>query len=339
MGVIIFQLVIVGSLLYAAGRSRETLAAFTWAWTVLTFLLVFMPWLMVLQLAIIWGFSLLLDRSREWAESRSGSSVTSSAPVAIADRSMMPRQEPCDAAIRRVSARLTIAIIIAPIFALATLRRGYGASARAWSLGWMIVSLIACIGLASADNANRTIRPSSSEISASQRPESSEETPMPQPDEDYTYATPLDAASSTAFANPDDDRARMQDQNIPDRPLQSAPPIDTENISMAAAEFDRLYTTKGLIGLRSYSLACHDAATRDPSWRNIDFCAAFDLLTHRMDEAASEKNGFPIDAYFQSAADHATDAYPAVHDTARRTDRLEKMALDALATHLGPATP
>jgi len=55
MPIIIFQVAIILSLVVARGFSKKALTTVAVCWSVFTLIMVFMPWLMILQLAIIWG--------------------------------------------------------------------------------------------------------------------------------------------------------------------------------------------------------------------------------------------------------------------------------------------
>jgi isoprenylcysteine carboxyl methyltransferase (ICMT) family protein YpbQ len=55
MPVILFQLVVILSIVIAGRRSRSSATAMCVIWSVFTLIMVFMPWLMILQLGVIWG--------------------------------------------------------------------------------------------------------------------------------------------------------------------------------------------------------------------------------------------------------------------------------------------
>lgn len=55
MPILIFQGAIILSLMVARSFSKSALTTVAVCWSVFTLIMVFMPWLMVLQLAVIWG--------------------------------------------------------------------------------------------------------------------------------------------------------------------------------------------------------------------------------------------------------------------------------------------
>lgn len=59
MGVVLFQAVIVATIVFAGQRRLPIVLG----WSAFTLLMVFMPWLMVLQLAVIWATYVVCDRS------------------------------------------------------------------------------------------------------------------------------------------------------------------------------------------------------------------------------------------------------------------------------------
>lgn len=62
MPVLVFQIVIIGSIVLAGLRSNHAATAMAIAWSIFTLIMVFMPWLMILQLAIIRGTRHLCTR-------------------------------------------------------------------------------------------------------------------------------------------------------------------------------------------------------------------------------------------------------------------------------------
>lgn len=54
MPVIFFQAMIIASLVIARIFAKDKLILVAGGWSVFTFFMVFMPWLMILQLAVIW---------------------------------------------------------------------------------------------------------------------------------------------------------------------------------------------------------------------------------------------------------------------------------------------
>lgn len=55
MPILIFQAAIVISLIMASRFSKGALKTVAVCWSAFTLIMVFMPWLMVIQLAVIWG--------------------------------------------------------------------------------------------------------------------------------------------------------------------------------------------------------------------------------------------------------------------------------------------
>ncbi len=62
MPVLVFQLVIIGSIVLAGLHSHRAVTTIAIAWSIFTLIMVFMPWLMILQLTIIWGTRHLCTR-------------------------------------------------------------------------------------------------------------------------------------------------------------------------------------------------------------------------------------------------------------------------------------
>lgn len=62
MPVLFFQAFIVGSIFFVKKVSPRQLPHVAVAWSCFTLIMVFMPWLMALQLAVIWGAFLWLRR-------------------------------------------------------------------------------------------------------------------------------------------------------------------------------------------------------------------------------------------------------------------------------------
>jgi len=64
MPILIFQAVIVLTIVVGAMRSRPAATIVSVAWSLFTLVMVFMPWLMILQLGVIWGTRHVATRGR-----------------------------------------------------------------------------------------------------------------------------------------------------------------------------------------------------------------------------------------------------------------------------------
>lgn len=64
MPILIFQAFIIGTLLAARLFSPRAMTAVAIGWSIFTLIMVFMPWLMAIQLGVIWGGYSMLRPSR-----------------------------------------------------------------------------------------------------------------------------------------------------------------------------------------------------------------------------------------------------------------------------------
>lgn len=64
MPVLLFQAFVVATILLSRMRSRRAATIACIAWSIFTLIMVFMPWLMILQLSIVWGTHHLATRGR-----------------------------------------------------------------------------------------------------------------------------------------------------------------------------------------------------------------------------------------------------------------------------------
>lgn len=60
MPVLLFQMFIVLTLVVARYAAPKTMVYLASAWTLFSLIMVFMPWLMVLQLTVVWGSYFLI---------------------------------------------------------------------------------------------------------------------------------------------------------------------------------------------------------------------------------------------------------------------------------------
>jgi curved DNA-binding protein CbpA len=119
-------------------------------------------------------------------------------------------------------------------------------------------------------------------------------------------------SAATATAGPDIDLLGTSEFALPETAKKTLGPLSSlsyPDIEKAVFEFDRVLAQRGILGAKSYSIKCHEAAKESMEWSKYDFCVAFDLAAAHLDNAVTEKNETPPNAYFSFMSENAADQY------------------------------
>lgn len=119
-------------------------------------------------------------------------------------------------------------------------------------------------------------------------------------------------SAATATAGPDIDLLGTSEFALPETAKKTLGPLSSlsyPDIEKAVFEFDRVLAQRGILGAKSYSIKCHEAAKESMEWSKYDFCVAFDLAAAHLDNAVTEKNESPPNAYFSFMSENAADQY------------------------------
>lgn len=108
-----------------------------------------------------------------------------------------------------------------------------------------------------------------------------------------------DLAISTEPLNPAENLTQPAPSNDSADPVS----VDESNIHKAAAEFDRVLRSSGMIGAEAYSRACRASAVQSGQWRDFDFCSAFDYTAAYVDHSVTNGSGMPLNQYFSTNTD------------------------------------